>query len=192
LTNTIQSIQNILGSPVWGFVWKLLLFAMGMLWLTLVLWTFKDARKRIDDWLIIIVAVATSIVFPFIGTLVYAILRPHEYLADARERELEVEAMEQDLRFVRNCPSCREPVRDDYLVCPNCRRNLRLICPSCGRPVEHNWKACPYCGLDLEMRRPAAPVGHVSVLPGPATAGAVGSAGRTSATTEQATQLLES
>jgi hypothetical protein len=188
--NTFEAIRNILASPVWGFVWKLLLFSVGLLWAALVLWTFKDARKRIDDWLIIVVSVATSLVFPFIGSLVYTILRPAEYLADVKERELEMQAMELELRQIRNCPNCKEPVREDYLVCPNCRRNLRLICPSCGRPLEYSWKACPYCALDLEMRRPSAPMTHASV-PSGSGAAAVGSGARAQAVVEQATQLLE-
>jgi hypothetical protein len=191
LENTFETIRSILASPVWGFVWKLLLFSVGILWAALVLWTLKDARKRIDDWLIIVVAVATSLVFPFIGTLVYTILRPAEYLADARERELEMQAMELELRQIRNCPNCKEPVRDDYLVCPSCRRNLRLICPSCGRPLEYSWKACPYCALDLEMRRPASVTGRVPVSAGTAAV-AVGPAARAQSAAEQATQLLES
>jgi RNA polymerase subunit RPABC4/transcription elongation factor Spt4 len=191
LENTFETIRSILASPVWGFVWKLLLFSVGILWAALVLWTFKDARKRIDDWLIIVVAVATSLVFPFIGTLVYTILRPAEYLADARERELEMQAMELELQQIRSCPNCKEPVRDDYLVCPGCRRNLRLICPSCGRALEYTWKACPYCALDLEMRRPAPATGRVP-LSTVGSAAAVGPATRAQATVEQATQLLES
>ena len=191
MENTFETIRSILASPVWGFVWKLLLFSVGILWAALVLWTLKDARKRIDDWLIIVVAVATSLVFPFIGTLVYSILRPAEYLADARERELEMQAMELELRQIRNCPNCKEPVREDYLVCPSCRRNLRLICPSCGRALEYNWNACPYCALDLEMRRPASVVGRVPVSTGTGAV-AVGPAARAQSTVEQATQLLES
>ena len=191
MENTFDTISSILGSPVWGFVWKLLLFSVGILWAALVLWTFKDARKRIDDWLIIVVAVATSLVFPFIGTLVYTMLRPAEYLADARERELEMQAMELELRHIRNCPNCKEPVHDDYLVCPGCRRNLRLICPSCGRALEYSWKACPYCALDLEIRRPA-PVGGRVAVPTGTGAIAVGPPARAQTTAEQATQLLES
>jgi RNA polymerase subunit RPABC4/transcription elongation factor Spt4 len=144
--NTFETIREILGSPMWGFAWKILLFAVIVLWVALVFWTLKDARKRIDDAVIVGVAVATSLVFPFIGTLVYTMLRPAEYLADVRERELEMLSMEQDLRSMRVCPECREPAKDDYIVCPKCRRSLRGTCDSCGRPLEHWWKACPYCG----------------------------------------------
>jgi RNA polymerase subunit RPABC4/transcription elongation factor Spt4 len=147
--NAFQSIQGIVDWTGWPLVWYLLMFAVGVLWLALVFWTLKDARKRIQDGLIIAVAMATSLVFPFIGTLVYAILRPPEYLADVRERDLEIKAMEAELRVVRPCPSCKEPVREDYLVCPKCRKGLRASCPNCDRAVEFTWKVCPYCARDL-------------------------------------------
>lgn len=153
MDNAFQTIQNIIDWNGWALVWYLLMFAVGVLWLALVFWTLKDARKRIRDGLIIAVAMATSLVFPFIGTLVYAILRPAEYLADARERELEMRAMETDLRALRSCPSCREPVREDYLVCPKCRKALRGSCPACGRAVEFAWRVCPYCARDLSADR---------------------------------------
>ena len=99
-----------------------------VLWLVLVFWTYKDARKRIDDPIIVGVAVLTSLVLPYMGTLIYAILRPAEYLAEARERELEMRAMEQELQTMRACPSCGELIRPDYVACPSCRR-------PCARPV---------------------------------------------------------
>jgi hypothetical protein len=151
-----DEIRNILESPLLRLAWYLLWFSIAVLWLALVFWTLKDARKRIEDPLIIAVAVLTSLVFPFIGTLVYAILRPSEYLADVRERELEMQAMEQELLTLRTCPNCREPVREDYVVCPKCRKPLRSSCISCGRPLEHSWKICPYCSTEVAPRRVAA------------------------------------
>ena len=56
-----------------------------VLWLATAYWTFKDARRRIDDpWL---VALATIIGFvpPFLGPIVYLFFRPPEYIQDVRE-----------------------------------------------------------------------------------------------------------
>lgn len=152
-----QRVQDIIASPIWTLLWYLLWFSVVTLWLSLVFWTLKDARKRIDDSLIVAVATATSLVFPFIGTLVYAILRPAEYLSDARERELEMRAMELELRAIRACPNCKEPVREDYVVCPRCRKQLRTACVSCSRPLEPSWKVCPYCGQDAGLMRGPVP-----------------------------------
>src|SRR5680860_709249 len=71
MENIFQTVNDIQQSPLWGLAWKLLWFSIAIIWVSLILWTLKDARKRIDDGLIIGVAVATSLVFPFIGTLVY-------------------------------------------------------------------------------------------------------------------------
>jgi RNA polymerase subunit RPABC4/transcription elongation factor Spt4 len=153
LENFLDTIDNVLNSPLLRLAWYLLWFSVVVLWLALVFWTLKDARKRIEDGLIIAVAFLTSLVFPFIGTLVYGILRPSEYLADVRERELEMRAMEQELLTLRTCPNCREPVREDYVVCPKCRKPLRSSCTSCGRPLEHSWKICPYCATEVDSLR---------------------------------------
>ena len=153
-----ETINKIISSPLWVLAVYVFVFCLVVLWLALVFWTYKDARKRIDDPIIVAVAVLTSLVLPFMGTLVYAILRPAEYLAEARERELEVRAMEQELQTMRACPSCGELIRPDYVACPSCRRPLRSTCPSCDRVLEPGWKLCPYCGHDLKPSRVAPPV----------------------------------
>ena len=52
-------------------------------------------------------ATAASL-FPFVGTIVYMILRPPEYLEDVRERELEMQAAEARLHALEQtlCPHC--------------------------------------------------------------------------------------
>src|ERR671922_64137 len=69
---------------------NLLLLFLVVLWLALVYWTYADARRRVTDPMLIGCATAASL-FPYIGTVVYMIVRPPEYLEDVRERELEVQ-----------------------------------------------------------------------------------------------------
>jgi hypothetical protein len=73
--------------------------------------------------------------FPFVGTIVYMIVRPPEYLDDVRERELEMQAAEARLAELgyHLCPHCDYEVEKDYLRCPNCMRKLKDPCQSCGR-----------------------------------------------------------
>jgi Gpi18-like mannosyltransferase len=56
---------------------NLLLLFLVVIWLALVYWTFADARRRIADPLLVGGATAASL-FPFIGTIVYVIVRPPE------------------------------------------------------------------------------------------------------------------
>jgi hypothetical protein len=66
---------------------KLLILVLVVVWLALIYYTFADARRRIADPMLVACATAASL-FPFVGTVVYMIVRPPEYLDDVREREL--------------------------------------------------------------------------------------------------------
>ena len=68
-----------------------------LLWLALIYWTFRDAQRRIESPSFVALSVALSVVIPFLGSIIYLIVRPPEYLEEARERELELLALEQRL-----------------------------------------------------------------------------------------------
>ncbi len=133
-----------------NLVATLFLLMLVVLWLALIVWTYLDARRRISDPFLVACATVASF-FPFIGTAVYAIVRPPEFLEDAHERELEIEAAELRVRQLReqSCPNCEYPVEKNFLRCPNCQRRLKDPCPSCGKPVDPRWGLCPYCETAL-------------------------------------------
>ena len=142
-----------------NLVVNLLILVFVVIWVALVWWTYADARRRISDPVLIATATAASL-FPFIGTIVYSILRPPEFLADARERELETKAAELRLRHLTesSCPRCEHPVELSWLRCPECRHRLKDPCVSCGRPVDPRWAICPSCETPLaEPARANAP-----------------------------------
>ena len=107
----------------------LVILFLVVIWLALVYWTYADARRRIADPMLVGCATAASL-FPFVGTIVYMIVRPPEYLDDVRERELEMQAAEARLARARlpPCPHCDHEVEKDYLRCPNCMRKLKDPC----------------------------------------------------------------
>jgi Double zinc ribbon len=128
----------------------LFLLMLVVLWLALIVYTYLDARRRISDPFLVACATVASF-FPYIGTAVYAIVRPPEYLEDAHERELEIKAAELRVRQLReqSCPNCEYPVEKNFLRCPNCQRRLKDPCPTCGKPVDPRWGLCPYCETNL-------------------------------------------
>jgi double zinc ribbon protein len=147
---------------------NLLLLFLVVLWLALVYWTYADARRRILDPMLVGCATAASF-FPFVGTIVYMIVRPPEYLEDVRERELEIAAAEARLHNVEQlgCPYCGFEIEAAFLRCPSCLRRLKEPCTVCGKPLDPRWKICPYCEAEVgqaspearrprERRRPAA------------------------------------
>ena len=136
----------------------LVLLLLIVLWLALIVYTFLDARRRIADPFLVGCATIASF-FPFIGTAVYTIVRPPEFLEDAHERELEIKAAELRVRQLREqtCPNCEYPVEKNYLRCPNCQRRLKDPCPTCGEPVDPRWGLCPFCETALSGERSPQP-----------------------------------
>ena len=133
----------------------LILFGV-VLYGSLVYWTYADARRRIVDPMLIGCATAASL-FPFVGTIIYMILRPPEYLEDVHERELEVRAAEARLHELHFslCPHCDYPVERDFIRCPSCLRRLKERCVSCARPLDRAWTICPYCETEVPAARPS-------------------------------------
>jgi hypothetical protein len=136
---------------------NLVLLCLAVIWVALVYWTYADARRRITDPMLVGCATAASL-FPFVGTMVYLIVRPPEYLEDVRERELEMQAAEARLHEhgLHLCPHCDYEVEKDFLRCPSCLRKLKDACRSCGRPLDPLWKVCPYCEADVPSQTTAA------------------------------------
>src|SRR4051812_14437564 len=132
------------------------LLILAVFYLSLVFWTVADARRRIDDPLLVACATACSL-FPFLGTIVYLIVRPPEYLDDVRLRELEMTAAEARLASLdyQLCPHCDYEIQADYLRCPSCMRKLKERCYSCGKPIDPTWRMCPYCEAETNAPTPS-------------------------------------
>jgi RNA polymerase subunit RPABC4/transcription elongation factor Spt4 len=140
-----------------------ILIAYGLvLWLGTVVWVYRDIRERTHDTWSQKVSVALVVLFNIPGLILYLVLRPGETLLEAYERRLEKEALMAELPERRTCPSCARPVREDFLLCPNCGATLRESCSGCGRALELSWAVCPYCG---------AKGPQVAVAPPPMAAG---------------------
>jgi RNA polymerase subunit RPABC4/transcription elongation factor Spt4 len=94
---------------------------------------------------------AAAALFPFVGTIVYMIVRPPEYLDDVRERELEMAAAEARLHNLEYllCPHCDSYVEKDFIRCPSCLRKLKDPCVHCHKPLDPEWRLCPYCESEI-------------------------------------------
>ena len=138
-----------------NLVIDLLILFIVVLYLALIYWTYADARRRIADPMLVGCAVAASL-FPFVGTIIYMILRPPEYLEDVRERELEAQATEARLHEIECtlCPHCDYRIEPDFVRCPSCLRKLKERCASCSRPLDQAWTICPYCEADVPGIQP--------------------------------------
>lgn len=119
---------------------------LAALWISLVVWTYRDIRTRVRDPLAQILSALLVAVLNIPGVLVYLILRPPRTLEEEYQRTLEEETLLQALEDQPICPGCERRVREDWQVCPNCQTRLRKPCLHCGRLMELPWNICPYCG----------------------------------------------
>ena len=138
-----------------------------VLWLSAVVWTYRDVRKRTNDALSQSVATLLVGLFNLPGLIIYLVIRPHETIADSYERSLEAEAMLHELEIdASTCQNCRRPIEADYNVCPQCRILLREPCIHCNRLVRTNWAACAYCGMERSQPR-VTPLSREATAPPP-------------------------
>jgi len=136
-----------------NLVVNLLILMLVVVWLSLIVYTYLDAKRRISDPFLVGCATLASFI-PYMGTAIYAIVRPPEFLEDAHERELEIKAAELRVRQLteHSCPDCGFPVEKNFLRCPECQRRLKDPCPTCRKPVDPGWALCPYCETPLSER----------------------------------------
>jgi RNA polymerase subunit RPABC4/transcription elongation factor Spt4 len=127
---------------------------LAALWISLVVWTYRDIRTRARDPLVQTLATLLVAVLNLPGVLVYLILRPQRTLEEEYQKTLEEEALLQALEDLPLCPGCERRVKDDWQVCPNCHTKLKKNCENCNKLMELPWNICPYCGTSAAgMRR---------------------------------------
>jgi RNA polymerase subunit RPABC4/transcription elongation factor Spt4 len=116
------------------------------LWLSLVIWSYRDIRQRARDPLARILAVLVVAVLFLPGIVIYLILRPPRTLEEEYQHTLEEEALLQSLEEGSLCPGCGRRAKENWTLCPNCHTKLRKPCHQCGKLMELPWNICPYCG----------------------------------------------
>jgi hypothetical protein len=127
---------------------------LAALWLSLVIWTYRDIRSRARDPMARILAVLVVAVLFLPGIAVYLILRPPRTLEEEYQHTLEEEALLQAIEDATLCPGCGRRVKDNWMVCPNCHTKLKKNCHQCGKLMDLPWNLCPYCGTPAPgMRR---------------------------------------
>ncbi len=152
---TLPSLETFIGYfTIFFAVMGALLAAV---WISLVVWTFRDMRARSRDPFAQLLAAVVVAALPGAGLLVYLILRPPETLVEAYERALEEEALLQEIEERPACPGCSRTVDSRWVLCPHCHTRLRKICRDCNSLMELQWNLCPFCGnqhIDLYQAGP--------------------------------------
>ncbi len=150
-----SAVSNFFSSPIFSLITRLFLLFLIVFWISLVYWTYRDAKRR---GALAIYWAAVVLFFGVFGLGIYLIVRPPEFLEDMRERELEIRAQEATLgQTDLMCSSCFKPIELDFLVCPSCLKKLKESCPRCGRALKISWTVCPYCRATVSKRTELRP-----------------------------------
>ena len=119
---------------------------LAALWVSLVLWTLRDIKKRSEDRLVHILAALSVAILNIPGLIIYLVLRPGETMEETYLRTLEEEALLSQIEERTLCPGCSSQVEPDWVVCAHCHTRLRKTCGNCSALLELPWQICPFCG----------------------------------------------
>lgn len=134
---------------------------VAVLWVALAYFVFRDARRRSTSVIFQSFAALLGFIPPFLGALIYLVVRPPRTLDEERALALEEQTLlESEVQPlpVRPCPSCGRDIDAEFIVCPHCRTQFARRCGSCDRVLRLGWPVCPYCAEEVG----SAPLGRVS------------------------------
>jgi RNA polymerase subunit RPABC4/transcription elongation factor Spt4 len=122
---------------------------------------WRDARRRSASTTFHLFALVLGFLPPFLGALVYLMVRPPTTLDEERQLALEQQTLleiDHNEVALRPCPSCGREIEADFIVCPHCRTQFARRCHSCDRVLRLGWPVCPYCAEEVGH----APMGRVA------------------------------
>jgi hypothetical protein len=126
---------------------------LATLWVSLIIWTIRDIRRRSKDPMARILAALIVAILFLPGMLIYAILRPPRTLEEEFQQSLEEEALLQTIEDIPLCPGCSRKVKPEWIVCPTCETKLKKKCTSCKAILDLSWNICPYCGAKVAPKK---------------------------------------
>lgn len=128
---------------------------VGVLWIALAFYVVRDARRRSTSRVFVAFAGFLGFLPPFLGALIYLVVRPPRTIDEERTQRLEEQALLDptgDLEPPRPCPSCGREIDGDFVMCPYCRTQFARRCHACQRTLRLGWQVCPYCAEEVGVR----------------------------------------
>ncbi len=123
-----------------------------VLWVATAYFVWRDARRRSPSALFSLLALVLGFIPPFLGALVYLVIRPPRTLDDERALALEertLREMDGDQFTTRPCPSCGREIEAEFIICPFCSTQFARRCRNRDHVLRLGWAVCPYCAEEV-------------------------------------------
>jgi hypothetical protein len=146
----LDGSQLLLLSAIAGFTY------VTVLWVGVAYFVVRDARQRSPSILFTLFAALLGFFPPFLGALIYLIIRPPRTLEEERAAALEEQLLTEPVTndpVVRPCPTCGRDIDEDFVICPYCRTQFARKCSSCERTLRLGWPVCPYCAAEVGIHQ---------------------------------------
>lgn len=144
----MSDILSQLITPELKFAFTLVIVFIALLYILSIIWTVRDAYLRGTNPLIW----GLIALIPFLGCMVYAMMRPPLYASDREEQNIGLLLQQRELMAYGECPRCGYPTEREYVLCPNCHTRLKNQCPNCMHTLEPEWTVCPYCATKVARK----------------------------------------
>ena len=129
---------------------------VAVLYVAVGFWVVRDARRRSESWTFATFAGLLGLALPFLGVLIYLVVRPPRTLDEERALLLEEQALQEgeplDPHLLRPCPTCGRDIEPDFVICPYCRTQFARRCTACARWLRLGWHVCPYCAEEVGVQ----------------------------------------
>lgn len=151
----MESYEQLIGffdSPTFDFVKIGVLSYLGLLWLSIIIWVTRDSIHRSKSLIFQTFSILINILIPFLGVLLYLIIRPSKTSSELYYEELEHQLLDSSEPSSECCQKCGTGLAADFVFCPNCGEVAKIKCEQCAKLFSSSYSVCPYCG---EPRQPA-------------------------------------
>lgn len=126
----------------------------------------RDARRRSTSIFFALFAFLLAFIPPFLGALIYQVIKPPRTLDEERALALEEQILSEPASTgpeTRPCPTCGRDIETEFVICPYCRTQFSRRCGVCERILRLGWPVCPYCATEVGVQ--SLPQAHPRAVP---------------------------
>ncbi|PCI24598.1 hypothetical protein COB57_04235 [Candidatus Peregrinibacteria bacterium] len=139
----IENLQHVIHvEGIFPVLLKILLIYIIILWISLVVWVFRDVIHRSNNILFQVFSVLLNTLLPVFGLFIYLLIRSNRTLMEKYYEERELHSFSGDFE----CHACQTVIQEEHEYCFYCGEGLHHDCNHCKKMILLSFDFCTYCG----------------------------------------------